>query len=137
MKFFECYSCRRVLMFKSDRNTGKRKCIKNRKQILTIPEIREKKLRKNGKEKSGKMKSQTGQYLERCAFAGLQQYPSTSVLSSSFFVFDLDSWWQISRMWIMWSDEFKSEIIRHIYIWRKTHRTGVIISCGIPVVQWW
>jgi len=60
MKFFECYSCRRVLMFKSDRNTGKRKCIKNRKQILTIPEIREKKLRKNGKEKSGKMKSQTG-----------------------------------------------------------------------------
>ena len=63
MKFFECYSCRRVLMFKSDRNTGKRKCIKNRKQILTIPEIREKKLRKNGKEKSGKMKSQTGQYM--------------------------------------------------------------------------
>jgi hypothetical protein len=61
LKFFECYSCRRVLMFKSDRNTGKRKCIKNRKQILTIPEIREKKLRKNGKEKSGKMKSQTGQ----------------------------------------------------------------------------
>ena len=22
MKFFECYSCRRVLMFKADRNTG-------------------------------------------------------------------------------------------------------------------
>ena len=65
MKFFECYSCRRVLMFKSDRNTGKRKCITNNKQIpeiLTIPEISEKKLRKNGKEKSGKMKSQTGHY---------------------------------------------------------------------------
>ena len=49
-------------MFKSDRNTGKRKCIKNRKQILTIPEIREKKIRINGKDKSGKIKSQIGQY---------------------------------------------------------------------------